>query len=368
MDQRPIIQIATVSNIYFDQRMIRIASSLQDFGYEINVFYRPYIKFGNQTAKEVGFNFKTTPINILPQRGVLFYLIYNFAILLKLFKVKTDFYYAVDSDTLLALTILSKLKNKPLIYDAHEYFAEVPELNGKLFKKKIWHYITQYGVNQSSLCITVSESLANSLKKKYKKSFKVLRNLPHRNDIHNIEKEDIPTVIYQGALNKGRGLELLIKAMTELKYMQCWIIGEGDLSETLRSLKNELNAKNVKFWGVLSPDELKLLTPKCFVGFNLLDDESLSYHDSLSNKYFDYMHAGIPSISSFLPEYVSLNNAFNCGICIDNNENKFIETIESWIKYPEKYTYFQNNAIIACQTLCWENESQNIGKWLKNIQ
>lgn len=367
MGQKQIIQIATVSHIYFDQRMIRIASSLQNLGYHVQVTYRPYVKYGKIDNNKNPFFFNINPLKVVFNQGILFYLCYNLALIFKLIFAKTDVLYAVDSDTLLAFTVLSKLKRKPLIYDAHEFFAEVPELEGQQFKKKIWHTITQWGVNQSSLCLTVSNTLAERLNQRYQKTFQVLRNLPITQIIENTQKEEKPTIIYQGALNKGRGLELLIKAMKKLNNWQCWIVGEGDLSSTLRTLKTDLKADNVIFLGSVSPEELKTITPKCFAGYNLLDDESLSYHDSLSNKYFDYMHAGIPSISSYLPEYISLNNEWKCGVCIQNDENKLIKTLEEWIKNPEEYALFQNNAIIASRNLCWENESQNLEKWLKNM-
>jgi glycosyltransferase involved in cell wall biosynthesis len=367
MDQKQIIQIGTVSNIYFDQRMIRIASSLQNLGYNVNVFYRPYVKYGKIEKNENYFPFKTSPLKVFFNQGILFYLFYNLALIFKLIWTKTYVFYAVDSDTLLAFTILSKLKRKPLIYDAHEYYAEVPELEGQPLKKKIWHTITQWGINQSSLCLTVSNTLAERLNQRYQKTFQVLRNLPLTQIFENTQKEEKPTIIYQGALNKGRGLELLIKAMKKLNNWQCWIVGEGDLSSSLRALKTSLNADNVIFLGIVSPEELKSITPKCFVGYNLLDDKSLSYQDSLSNKFFDYMHAGVPSISSYLPEYISLNNEWKCGVCIQNDEIKLINTLEEWIKNPEEYALFQNNAIIASRILCWENESQKLEKWLKNM-
>lgn len=42
-------------------------------------------------------------------------------------------------------------------------------------------------------------------------------------------------------------------------------------------------------------------------GINLLTDEGLSYRYSLANKFFDYVHAGIPQICIAFPEYKKLN-------------------------------------------------------------
>jgi hypothetical protein len=367
MGKRKIIQIATVSNIHFDQRMIRIASSLQGFGYDVRLIFRLVIKYGKTTESNANFPFVILPMSVFPQQGILFYLFYNLKLFFKLLFAKADVFYAVDSDTLLAMTFLSIIKRKPLIYDAHEYFAEVPELNGQPFKKKIWHLITQLGVNRSALNITVSNTLAERLEKRYKNAFNVLRNLPICHSLNHIPKAVKPVVIYQGALNQGRELELLIRCMSQLKNFECWLVGEGDLSEKLRELKTELKADNVTFLGVLSPKELKKITPQCFVGFNLLDDSSISYQDSLSNKYFDYMHAGIPSLSSNLAEYMVLNNIWQCGICIQNSETVLVATLNELINKPSKYDFLKNNALIASQSLNWENESKNLEEWLEKI-
>jgi hypothetical protein len=103
-------------------------------------------------------------------------------------------------------------------------------------------------------------------------------------------------------------------------------VSEGSLNSTLNSSLEILSSSqieiqkskltNVAFKGLLSPNELKRISAQCFVGYNLLNAQSLSYYYSLSNKYFDYVQAGIPSISSHLPEYELLNSEYGCGVCI----------------------------------------------------
>src|SRR5690606_38803399 len=144
---------------------------------------------------------------------VLFYIVFNWVLFFKLLFKPAQIYYAVDSDTLPSLIMLSWLKRKPLVYDAHEFFSEVPELEGKPIKRKLWHLVTQCGVSRSKLRYTVSHSLATKLSEVYKKPFEVIRNLPESVNLTYQSMYDKPTVIYQGALNKGRCLELLIETI-----------------------------------------------------------------------------------------------------------------------------------------------------------
>ena len=359
MGHKKNIIIAITGHIITDQRIIRIASSLQANQYNVTVYYRSYFKHQGTEKKTIGpYPFKIKKMTFLFNKGVLFYSLFNLRLLLLLLFKRANIYCAVDSDTLLAFTLLSKIKNVPLVYDAHEYFAEVPELENKTRKKAIWHWITQKGVQQSCARYTVSESLALVLSERYKAPFETIRNVPSYKDKDIHIKFSRPTILYQGALNKGRELELLIKTMEQLPEFDCLIVGEGDLSIALR--EQSKNSTNVQFLGLLSPDKIKTITQKVFFGYNLLDAKSLSYYYSLSNKYFDYMQAGVPSISSALPEYELLNRKWVCGLCIPNTETDLINCLKKYANDHLAYEKLQQNALLASLNNNWEIESQKL--------
>ncbi len=354
MEKRKTIIIGITGHIISDQRIIRIAGTLSDH-FRVIVYYRHFFKY-KPVDSDASFPFETHSIRSVFKQGVLFYLWYNLLLLVRILFRKADHLYAVDSDTLPAFTILSKLKRKPLVFDSHEYFTEVPELMDHPFKKKIWHWVTRAGVRQSSLCLTVGAELATILEKVYGKPFSCIRNLPSFDPSKEHEKSEPRVILYQGALNEGRELELLIDAMQDLPEFHCILAGEGDLSQSLRD--RAASNKHIQFAGLLTPEVLKELTRKCFAGYNLLSPSSLSYYYSLSNKYFDYMHAGVPSISSMLPEYMALNAVHACGVCINNSRQELVSTLRSWVNDQTHYHKLKENAIIASQKLSWENEQK----------
>ena len=357
MEHQKTIAIAITGHFYTDQRMQRISSVLKEMNFHVLLAYRPFVKYGNTVEINTVTGLSFVVIKPLINSGILFYFLYNLQLFFKLLFKKIDIYYAVDSDTLAAMMCLSVIKRKPLVYDAHEYFAEVPELQGKSIKKWIWHQITLAGVKRSKLNITVSDSLAKALELRYNKPFSVIRNVPFYHQVPNVVPFDNPTIIYQGALNKGRELELLIEAMKELPQFHLLLVGEGDLSATLRELVQKSKLTNVAFKGLLSPNELKTISAQCFVGYNLLDAQSLSYYYSLSNKYFDYVQAGIPSISSHLPEYELLNSEYGCGVCIKNTKEALIETLLRCYSDEFYYNKLKENALFAAEKLNWNQES-----------
>lgn len=354
--QQVIIGIS--GHVVSDQRMKRIASALLEKNLDVTLYYRQYFKYQKIDTK-IHFPFNTNAMKLWFNNGVLFYLNLNIYLFFRLLFKPCNYLYAVDSDTLLAFTLLSKIKGVPLIYDAHEYFCEVPELKHSKTKKSIWNWVTKFGVKQAIYCITVGKMLAVELEKRYGKPFMVVRNVPVSTDYPISEKFENPSIIYQGALNEGRQLELLIDAMASLPEFDCIIVGEGDLSVALRNRAND--ATNIHFKGLMTPDELMTITPKCFAGFNLLDAQgSLSYHFSLSNKYFDYIHASIPSISSNLPEYMTLNAENGCGVCIEDTQEALILTLKNWIQNPDIYQKFIENTNIAKGVYNWETEKNTL--------
>lgn len=356
MDGKKTLIIGLTGNLLSDQRMQRIASALQQSSYEVEVYFRQYFKYKSNIPKtNPEYPYRAVGLKPPVNSGPLFYFSYNLILFFKLLFKPADIYYAVDSDTLPAFSLLSLLRQKKLVYDAHEYFAEVPELAGNGIKKKIWHLLTRIGVKRAGICISVGEALCIELEKVYGKKFHCIRNVPELNPPARHTTYDKKTILYQGALNSGRMLEMLIKAMDSLPDYHCIIAGEGDLSAALR--KAAEGKQNIEFKGLLTPAQLRELTPASYAGFNLLDaGNSLSYYYSLSNKYFDYMHAGVPSISSELPEYLKLNEKWKCGVCIDNTEAALIKLLSDWKNNPALYEGLKENAKFASENNNWEIE------------
>ena len=134
-----------------------------------------------------------------------------------------------DLDTLLPNYIISKIKRKSLVYDSHELFTEVPELKNRNFIKSFWLFIEGIVFPKLNHIITVSNSISDYYNKKYKKKLIVIRNVPNiKSDYKSLNKNYLDNImqkincvngykiIYQGSLNKDRGIELMIDCM------RCW--------------------------------------------------------------------------------------------------------------------------------------------------
>jgi glycosyltransferase involved in cell wall biosynthesis len=352
--------ICTVTNdLTYDQRMQRICSSLADNGYAVTLVGR--VLGHSQPLRD--FPFQQHRLQCFSNTGKLFYVEFNIRLFIYLLRQNYDIAYAVDLDTILPQFLAARLRRKPCIYDAHEYFTETPEVVRRPLVQKIWAFIAGRTIPQMAACLTVGNGLAQLLGERYRKEFSVVRNMPFR---QSEVPAKIPTspyiILYQGMLNEGRGLEAMIAAMKEISDAELWLVGEGDLSDELRGLVQEYEVTDkVQFLGFVPPDQLKAITLQADIGINLLENKGLSYYYSLANKALDYVQAGLPSLQMNFPEYRHLNEEIACFVLIDDLQTSSITlAIQKLQNDPLYYTQLQQNCHLAAQQWNWENEQRTL--------
>src|ERR1041385_719534 len=105
--------------------------------------------------------YKTHRMKLAVEKGVWFYILFQWKLFRFLKKQKADLLFANDLDTLWPNYIVSKRKKIPLIYDTHEIFTEVPELVNRKFKQKIWKRLERKIFPKLKLVLTVNNSIAD---------------------------------------------------------------------------------------------------------------------------------------------------------------------------------------------------------------
>lgn len=303
-------------------------------------------------------------------KGFLFYAEYNIRLFFYLMTRHMDLVYSVDMDTLPAGWCIKKWKHKRVIFDAHEYFSEVPELIGRPAVKKFWSWLENFLVQDVDKAITVSPGLAEIFQKKWEKHFHVILNVPEKqNQIYDPSPHPRPYILYQGMLNKGRGIEEVMDAMPHIdEKLDFVIIGEGDLSEKLREKSSSLPwSDRIIFSGWLPPAEIRIWTAHAALGLNLLNAQSLSYFYSLANKFFDYMHAGIPSVNSDLPEYRHILNQYPLGYMVKDLQPENIATIINLALQKLKTSDQKENFIKARDIFNWDYEKLKLKKIISSL-
>ena len=351
-----VILLAT-SDLIADQRVHRTALSLHEAGYDVIAVGRKL----HYTSKEETPIYRVKHLRIFARKGFMFYALFNlFAFFYLIFK-RFDIIQANDLDTLLAARLAGWLRKKPVIYDSHELFTEVPELNNRPKVRWFWSSLEKRLVKGLKHCSTVSEGVANELEQRHGVKFQVIRNLPLGKPLLNEYQPEKRIIVYQGALNVGRGLERLIVAMQHISNSTLWIVGKGDIEVQLKTLASELGLNDrVVFLGRIPYQSLQAITAKATIGVSIEEDLCISYRFALPNKLFDYIQAGLPVVVSDLYEMKSVVEKYGVGMTIPSNCDalSLAEILNDCMNNPAMMQEWHRNAMNAAKELVWENEKK----------
>ena len=275
-------------------------------------------------------------------------------------KIAYNTIWCNDFPTLYPACKIAKKLNSNLIYDSHEIYLETlnqffptkTSLIKSLIFKTSLGFMRTFGkmaekrlINKANQIITVNESLADYFKNTYGvNNVDVIMNFPPITRLESTQfidfralfsfQENDKILIYQGVLNKGRGLELIINAIKHIpEHVKLIILGDGPLKSELTALTSDLILeKRIKFLNKVPINELLNYTSGADFGINILEDFNLSKKLASPNKLFEYIHAGIPVVCSRSVENDKVLNKYKIGVAVHNEPvdiaKKITELIE----------------------------------------
>ncbi len=358
MSKRIIISVS--SDLTTDQRVQKVAKTLYSNGYEILLVGR--LKRNSDNFSSL---YPHKRLKLFFEKSFFFYAELNIRLFFFLFFYKSDYLLANDTDTLLSNFLVSKLKGKKLIFDAHELFPEVPEIVHRKIVKKMWTAVENLIFPRLKNAYTVSASIAEYYKNKYGITMQVIPNYPATKKIFPRSKfnfGDKKIIFYQGVLNVGRGLEWVIDAMPLVNDQAIFVIaGDGDITYMLQKKIKEMNLQQkVIFVGKITPDELSQLTPLANIGICLLENDGLSYYFSLPNKLFDYIQAGVPVLASDFPEISNVINSYHVGKTISEYTPAYLSLVLNNMLDESQNEEYRNRIREVAGNFRWERVEQKL--------
>lgn len=349
------IVFTVINDLAHDRRMDRICSTLVEAGYSVKLVGRVFKDSCSLADKD----YSQYRIKCWFKKSAFFYLEYNIRLFFYLLFSDVDIYGAIDLDTILPHKMVSFLKRKPMVYDAHEYFTEVIEIQDKPIVKWVWKSIEKLCLSRKTKGYTVSSSYARLFKENYGCDFELVKNAPPLKVFFPETKPDVFTFVYIGAVNEGRGIEECVEAVQGLNC-NLKICGDGDLLfELQESLTNE-QKNQISFTGYLTPDDLEKEARKSHCGLLLFKAESLSYYYSLANKFFDYIHAEIPQIVVDFPEYQILNKQYDIGLLSEFSVESIRKNMKKMMSSRDMFQQFEKNTSVAKSELNWKKEGEKL--------
>ena len=355
--------VCVTNDLSTDQRVHKTCMTLQKCGYWVKEtgrllpeslpLERPYFT----VRKKLWF-----------RKGPQFYAEFNIRLFLYLMSSKMDLIFANDLDTLPAAYLAATLRGKRIIYDTHEYYTETPELVNRKVIQAIWKKLEDYFFPKLTDILTVNSSIAKLYGDRYNKTIAVSRNIPLTFAPERLKSrielglpEDKHILILQGTgINVERGAEEAVLAMQYLDNSVLLVVGSGDVFPTLHKMIKKYSLQDKVIFKPKMPfTELRQYTMNSNLGLAIDKDTNLNYHFSLPNKLFDYIHSGIPTLSSGLIELKQIIDRYDIGYYIQNHDPTHIAQVISDIFSDEKrYNTVKNNTLKAKEELCWEIEEK----------
>jgi glycosyltransferase involved in cell wall biosynthesis len=203
-----------------------------------------------------------------------------------------------------------------LVYDSHELFLEAGVVAGGGLSRRAMRWLEGRWVRQADAVITVNESIATELKRRYRpRRLIVIHNVPPlwiapdvRPDLLR-QAAGIPAdafiALYHGGFQVNRGLDQIADAILEagLERVELVFLGHGPLRDHLTDL-----AGQARFGGRLHvldsvpPAELLPWVASADVGLALTQPSTLNNRLSSPNKMFETIATGTPIVMSDFPE------------------------------------------------------------------
>ena len=361
--------VCVTNDLSTDNRVHRTCVVLRELGHEV-------LLVGRELPDSLPLQrpYATKRMRLLFRKGPLFYAEYNLRLFFLLLATRAGLLVANDLDTLLAC-YLAKGK-RALVYDSHEYFTEVPEIQGR-FAKRVWLAIERCIFPKLKRVITVNGSIAKAYRERYGVPVEVVRNipmfkelgpLPSRNDLE-LPQDRFILVLQGSGINVDRGVEEAVLAMKELPDALLLIIGGGDaLPVQERLVKEHALQDRVRLLPRMPYERMMQYTRNADLGLSLDKDTNLNYRFSLPNKLFDYFRAHIPALVTDLPEVAGIVRKYEAGLVIPRCEPALIAaSVIALIADAERRKQLRLNAIFAATELDGEREKEALKAFLQRV-
>ena len=368
--------VCTVTNdLVFDQRMQRICSALQSAGYVVTLVGR--LRPNSPPLEPQPFSQVRLPLR--HDSGKRFYVEYNWKLYRWLHKYVRNFppqsvaLSAIDLDTILPVHRIAEQFQLTKVYDAHELFTEMTEVKRRKIIHFAWKQLEKNLVPSFENGYTVNGFLANMFKKQYGVRYTVIRNMPEVKSLEEFPPSPLPDlpdrfILYQGAVNEGRAFDQLAEAMKGIE-VPVVVAGTGNYMNTFQAtIQRENLTGKFQLLGPVSPSLLPYITRKARAGLTLFENTGLNQYQSLANRFFDYVQAGIPQLCVNYPEYAALQQEYQVACMIKDVEPESIRKgLRKLLDDDDLHYQLSRQARAAAKVWNWDNEKLKLVRFWQNV-
>ncbi len=289
-------------------------------------------------------------------------------------EIKPDVIHCHDFDTLPAGLFYGFFHRCPVIYDAHEYYAELvrPRLHGFTGRVlgKLIQFAESFGARRARAVVTVDNTLG-AIYRKYNHNVVLLGHYPRRglaSTPNPVFSHSTISLVYTGRLSADRGLLVyasLLRKLLEMGIPARLILAgvfspEQEKEDFFSSAKDILNFIDYQGW--VTYEQISAVYHSADIGLAILMPEP-RYIAAVPVKLFEYMASGLPVIASNFPATAEIVSEADCGALINPIQDITLTAsiIEKWYKdktIPQ--VMGENGRTAILEQYNWEKQAVNL--------
>ncbi len=295
-------------------------------------------------------------------------------------QLQPDLVHCHDFDTLPAGFAWAQKNNIPLIYDAHEYYADLvrprlPGWTGKLIYKFI-RSAERFFARRVQAIITVDQTLAD-IYRSLNATILVVGHYPSRRlvtaPVQVFTRQEL-NLLYIGRLSQDRGLFKYLELLERLRacgvparLVLAGVFTPADEEQAFQQAAGLLR-EHIEMAGWISYEKIAEILSRGDVGLCLLRPEP-RYIAALPVKLFEYMAAGLPVLASDFQATREIVQSSDCGALLDPTDAQAAaDIITKWYLHPETPGQLGKNGRQAVlEKYNWENLSDSIDQLYRSL-
>ncbi len=291
-----------------------------------------------------------------------------------------DLIHCHDFDTLPLGLLWGKIHRRPVVYDAHEYYALLckPRLHGPCGKLlyRLIDFAERVSARAASTVVTVDESLGATYRQMNKRVV-IIGHYPNRHyaaETTHVFNHTSLTLIYIGRLSVDRGVLIYIDLLRRLREKgipaRLRLVGvftSQEEEEHVRQYCQELGeALDIIYW--IHYKKVFALLREADIGLVILQPEP-RYVAALPVKLFEYMAAGLPVVASNFSPIASILEETRCGVTIDPlAPEAAVHHVIYWWEHPEEARFAGENGRQAIlQRYNWETFTSELDHLYRSL-
>ncbi|MBK5210900.1 MAG: glycosyltransferase family 4 protein [Coriobacteriia bacterium] len=274
-----------------------------------------------------------------------------------------DIIHCHDLDTLWAGYNVAKSTGAKLIYDSHEIYLELRFLDPIL--RSQFAEVESEVFPKIDAFITVSPAIGRVLTQKYQSDIEPV--VVYNGGTHIVDTASLvarlPKLFFQGYFATDRNNIQLIKAMDKLRgkatlTLQGWGQDEDAYKRLIKEMKLE---ETVCLIPPCGPLDVVASASHYDVGIINSIGIDENFKNTLPNKLFDYMCAGLAIASTDLPPIKEIIDENGCGMTYEQKGvNHTAEVLLGLVSEPDRIFNMKKASLKAAEKFVWPRQAEKL--------